>query len=199
MVLRLQLHALAPHLALTTLAALVLAPTQKAHAQVQVTGSQTGAFVYSFSVFNDTATPLAVLSLDIPVNTTLTNLTAPTGFFIAYDPNPALDGSVPGRVDFLEDADPLTTATFDAFTTISGFSFESTSSFAPSTYVSLDLNGLSYTPSAPGVVFPGTTTLTAAPEPGTLPLLVLAGLPALALLQRRNCRRAALLPTKGTL
>ncbi|WP_395089743.1 PEP-CTERM sorting domain-containing protein [Armatimonas sp.] len=199
MVSQLRQRALAPHLTLATLAALALIPTQAAQAQVTVTGSQTGAFIYSFSVFNGTPIPLAVLSLDIPVNTMLTNLTAPTGFFIAYDPNPALDGSAPGRVDFLEDADPMTTATFDAFTTIAGFSFESTSTFAPSTYVALDLNGLSYTPNTVGVVFPGTTTLNAAPEPGTLSLFVLAGLPALALLQRRNRRRAAILSPKGTI
>jgi hypothetical protein len=183
-------------LALVSTALVALACLPSAQAQVTVTGTRTGAFVYSFSVFNGTSVPLAALSLDVPANSALTNFTAPTGFFIAYDPNPALDGSVPGRVDFLEDADPLTTASFDIFTTIAGFSFQSTSSFAPSTYVALDLSGREYNPNRAGVLFPGTTTLVAAPEPGTLSLLAVVGLPALALLQRRN-RRAALLSPKG--
>lgn len=185
-------------LALVGVTLLALVPIQTAHAQVDVTGTRTGAFVYTFSVFNGSAATLAALSLNIPVNSVLTNLMAPTGFLITYDADPALDGSLPGRVDFLEDADPLTPQAFDVFTTISGFSFESVTSFAPSTYVSLDVNGMSYVPPPGGVTFPGTTTLTA-PEPGTLALITLAGVPAALLLRRNRRGNASLSTTKGTL
>jgi hypothetical protein len=174
------------HLTWVILVGAALVPSQAAHAQVSVVGNRTGSFTYTFSVINSTSVALAALSLDIPVNSTLTNLTAPTGFFIAYDPNPALDGSLPGRVDFLEDADPLTLQSFDAFTTIAGFSFESASSFAPSTYVGLNINGTEYQPGPGGVVFPGSTVLVAAPEPGTLSLLALAGLPLFGLLKKKG-------------
>ncbi len=186
-------------LALVGVTLLALIPIQTAHAQVDITGTRTGAFVYTFSVFNGGAAPLAALSLDIPVNSALTNLIAPTGFLIVYDADPALDGSLPGRIDFLEDADPFTPQSFDIATLISGFSFESTSSFAPSTYESLDINGMSYVPPPGGVIFPGTTTLTAAPEPGTLALLTLAGLPTALLLRRNRRGNASLSTTKGTL
>ena len=185
-------------LALVSVTLLALVPIQTAHAQVDITGTRTGAFVYTFSVFNGSNATLAALSLDIPVNSVLTNLMAPTGFLITYDADPALDGSLPGRVDFLEDADPLTPQAFDVFTTISGFSFESVSSFAPSTYVSLDLNGTTYLPPPGGVTFPGMTTLTAAPEPGTLALITLAGVPAALLLRRNRRGTASLSTTKGT-
>ncbi|WP_309714220.1 PEP-CTERM sorting domain-containing protein [Armatimonas sp.] len=186
-------------LALVSVTLLALVPLQAAHAQVNVTGTRTGSFVYTFSVFNGSNATLAALSLDIPVNSTLTNLVAPTGFLIAYDANPALDGSLPGRVDFLEDADPFTLQAFDMLTTISGFSFESGSSFAPSTYVGLDINGTSYLPPPGGVTFPGVTVLTAAPEPGTLALITLAGVPAALLLRRNRRGTASLLTTKGTI
>lgn len=176
-------------LTLVTLTGITLLPSQIAHAQVSIVGTRTGSlgsFTYSFDIINNTSVDLAALSLDIPTNSILTNFVAPTGFFIAYDPNPALDGSLAGRVDFLEDADPLTPQTFAAFSTIMGFRFDSATSFSPSTYVGLNINGAAYQPGPGGVVFPGTTVLVTAPEPGTLSLMALAGIPLFGLLKKKG-------------
>jgi hypothetical protein len=152
---------------------LSLTAMKSAQAQVSITGTRTGAFTYSFSVFNGTLTDLATFSLDIPANMVLTTLTAPSGFLTAYE-------QALGRVDFLAD-----TSAFTAGATTTGFSFQSIVLFSPSTYTVLNNNGIEYQQPSSGVVFPGATTLVAAPEPATLTLLALMGIPG-AILARRN-------------
>lgn len=175
------------------------AASSQAQAQVTVTGSRTGvvgAFTYSFDIFNGTAQTLAFVSLDIPANTLLTNFVSPTGFFTDYAANPAQDGSVPGNIVFAEDFDDTTLQTFAPFTTVGTFRFDSPTLFTPSSFTALDVNGVIYQSNV--INFPGTTVLTngaaaAAPEPGTLGLLALSGVPAATLFvrRRRSVRNAA--------
>lgn len=173
-------------------AALMGGAIGSARAQVFIEGSTSfdaGFFTYSFSVFNNTPVDLATFSLNVPVNSDLVNLSAPVGFLAFYEPNPGLDGTIPGRVDFLAD-----TQTIPSLGTVGGFSFQSPSLFTPSGFEALDLNGVQFTP--PGATnFPGTTALIAAPEPSTLGFLALGGaLPfGMAALRRSNVRSAVVI------
>lgn len=181
---RLRWAAKLPLAAVATLAFGALAPGIARAQSVLVNGTRTGnagLFTYNFAVTNNTAVDLVTFSLSIPVNTSLVSLTAPSGFLAFYEPNPQGDGSVPGSVDFLGD-----TGTIAPRTTLPGFSFQSTSAFTPFSLTLLDINGRSYMASGSAVNFPGITTIVAAPEPGTLGLLILASVPVAAVARRRR-------------
>jgi hypothetical protein len=111
--------------------------------------------------------------MDIPANTMITNLMAPAGFLSAYEQSI-------GRLDFLAD-----TSAFTAGATTSGFSFDSATLLSPTTYTALNNNGIEYQQPSTGVTFPGTTVLVAAPEPTTLALIALMGIPG-AIITRRQ-------------
>lgn len=161
-------------------------PWQSAQAQVTVSGEfieQTpsgSGFVFDFDVFNNTANTLALVDVTIPGGVTPTNLMAPVGFQIVFDPGL-------GLLSFLEDSDPVTPQSFAPGSTITGFTFQTPTQIGPSSFSALDVEGN---------LFSGTTTLTAsstaAPEPGVLPLLGVAAAGQLAFtlrLRRRGARK----------
>ncbi len=123
------------------LGALFSAGAARAQVTVVPTVTSTGAlFTYSYSVTNSSATDLAIVNIDnLPqVSSAVTNLVAPAGFQITFDPG---NGSMPGFgiVSFL----PVLGSAqgFTAGSTISGFSFNS--AFTPGTvpFDTLDNNG----------------------------------------------------------
>ena len=149
-----------------------------ARAQVLVTptvASMGSVFNYSYSITNLGMADLAVINLNgLALDpATATNLMAPAGYQITFDPNLGIASFLPG----LDNA-----STFGAGSVVSGFSFDS--AFAPSAvaFDTLDANGAATT---------GTTLGPAAvPEASTLVSLG-AGLSVLALIAVRRRRSAS--------
>lgn len=129
-------------------------------------------YTYSYTVTN-TGLDFDIASIDIPTGTgvSVTNPTAPNGFFIVVDGDPV------NLVSFLEDFDSGTTDTFSPGSTRGNFTYQSATAPLTVTFTALDANGDSYTG----------TTLSAVPET-TAPLLTLAA--ALPLLARRRRQQA---------
>lgn len=153
-----------------------------AHAQADVFGTffnTGGVFSYNLSVQNLGQPTLALVSfVAAPGAGSVTNLSAPAGFQISFD-------SGNGFVDF-SPTSPLTNGDFTFNRTVPNFRFTSTVALAGRPFTALDENGVETT---------GTLRITAAPEPGTLGFLAVAGLPLAALVSRR--RRAATASLKG--
>ena len=171
-------------------AACVLAPVQKAHAQLPVVTAQFtqggGFFNYNFSVFNNTPATLADVNVAFPTNAVATNLSAPAGFQIVFDANGL--GQNQGVVDFF-----TTDGTQDFFagTTVSGFLLRTTANLNGAAFNALDVNGNEYNGTVVAVA-------AAAPEPGTLSILAFGGTPAAAaLLRLRRRRKSASASLKG--
>ncbi len=127
--------------------------------QVTVTGTvslfnaATG-YTYNYSITNGAPMDLAEITVPANPQSSLLNLTAPTGFLITFD-------SGNGLFSFLEDNNQNTPQTFASGTTVTGFSF--TSFYAPgaATFDALDAGANDYmgTTLAPTVVPEPTTTL----------------------------------------
>ncbi len=148
-----------------------------ARAQITVTPTITNngtTFTYSYSVFNGSGVDLSLIQFQtIKQQNALTNLQAPLGFDINFDPGN-------GFVTFFEDNDPNTTQSFAPNSTIAPFTFDSAFGPAETAFSGLDDNGGGFagTTMAPSVM--------AVPEPGTLPLLGLTLAPGLLLASRRH-------------
>ena len=146
-----------------------------ARAQVLVTPTVTpmgSLFNYSYSITNLSAADLAIINVNgLAMDpTTATNLMAPAGYQITFDPNLGIASFLPGLSN---------SSTFGPGSIVSGFSFDS--AFAPSavTFDTLDANGSAST---------GTTVGPAAvPEASTLVSLG-AGLSVLAFIAVRRRR-----------
>lgn len=128
--------------------------------QSSVTPLGGSLFHYEFSVTNNTADDIVVVSIDAPTGdaTIGATLVAPPGFMAGYDPGL-------GSIDFLEDTD-----LFSVGSTISGFAFDST--FGPlngkfENFTALTLNGDTLSGNVE------TTVVGSVPEPGSLALLAL--------------------------
>lgn len=159
------------------------AAARSARAQVELLSTVTfsgGLFTYDYSVRNNTAFDLAIVSLNVapgPDVAFLNPATFPTGFFLQYD-------SGLGLVSFAEDNDAATPQTFAAGSIVSGFRFQSLNQPGQSSFEALDINFTSFT----GVTIAPVGS--AIPEPGTLALGALA-LPGLLTLSLRRRRRMA--------
>ena len=159
----------------TALFGVLIANSVEAQVSIAPTTSFNGSlYTYSYSVVNGSAQDLAIANLNfvgMPVN--LTNLVAPTGFGISYDPGVNI-------VSFFEDSDPNTTPTFAAGSTVSGFSFQSV---FPSTTIGFDGFDVA------GNTFAGNTQgPVAVPEASTLvmTLSLTTGMSTLLLRRRRR-------------
>jgi hypothetical protein len=167
----------APCCAAALLCALLLLPATTARANHLVTlssvvtfNSALSLYTYNYSVTNNTADPVAVVSFGVfALPDAVLNPAAPSGFNLFFDAGL-------GQVDLVED-----TQTFAPNVTVSGFTFQSAFAPNPSAYTYVNANT--------GQAFSGGTTLapTVIPEPGTLTLgLGLA--PGLLLVHRRRRR-----------
>lgn len=164
--------------ALSVAAAAALFPSS-AHAQLPLVSAMYtqsgGIFTYNFSVTNLTLFTLVDVNVTVPTGVgSVSNLSAPTGFQITFDPGL-------GLVDFLADADPATPQDFVSGSTVSGFLFDSSVLLVAPPFNALDDQGNSYN----GTVII-TPAVAAAPEPGTLSLLALSGVAIAALAARRR-------------
>lgn len=170
-----------PGVALGVLAALAAAAALPgiARAQVLVNGNAVfngTQFDYSYSVVNNTALQLAIVSINVfALPDAVLNPAAPEGFLISFDPGV-------GLVSFLEDNEASTPQTFAPGSTVGFFTFQSAFAPNPSSFEALDIEGNSFTGQtiapAPAV---------AAPEPATLALLgMVSGAQATALFVRRR-------------
>ncbi|MDQ6764488.1 MAG: hypothetical protein M3Z22_00065 [Verrucomicrobiota bacterium] len=161
-------------------AGVFLGSAHSASAQVLVTpvvtfNVGTGVYTYTYSVTNNSANTLAIISFGARPATAFTvqNRTAPMGFISTYD-------SGNGLVSFLEDNNPATPQTFAPGSTVSPFSFTSTFGPGATTFQALDIFGNTFT----GV------TQAPIPEPGVLALCALA-VPMLGILLFRRKVRSA--------
>ncbi|MEP6809065.1 MAG: hypothetical protein ABI992_02390 [Chthoniobacterales bacterium] len=151
-----------------------------ASAQVLVTpvvtfNMGTGIYTYTYSVTNNSANTLAIISFGASPAAafTIQNLSSPMGFLSTYD-------SGNGLISFLEDNNPATLQSFAPGTTVSPFSFTSTFGPGAATFQALDIFGNTFT----GV------TQAPVPEPGVLALCMLA-IPTLGILLFRRKVRSA--------
>jgi hypothetical protein len=171
---------LAPKLRSTALllglVSLIAAPA--AHAQVSVSGNffsiGGGLFQYEVNVTNNTAITLDLIDLDLS-DVQPAPLTGPTGFTTVYDSGLSL-------LTFAEDADPVTPQSFAPGSTVGLFRFQRTGApVTTATFTALDREN-NFTP--------GTATFaqTAAPEPGTLGLMIF-GAAAFMVRRRRMVAR----------
>ncbi|HZO92119.1 MAG TPA: PEP-CTERM sorting domain-containing protein [Chthonomonadaceae bacterium] len=130
-----------------------------------------GLYHYDYSIFNDTAEELAIVSIGVlPGPNTVLNPTAPTGYQASYD-------SGLGIVDFLPE---LGAGGFDPGSTVNGFLFDSPIPPGQSSFSAL---------TASGVPIMGITQAPV-PEPQSLALLgAAAAVSTVALRRRRPTRR----------
>lgn len=167
------------HIAGMVLAAAAVAVSgQAARAQVTITGFFVPGPTFSYQLFVNNAGPetLALVTVDVPaVADAATNLAPPAGFLMAFDPGF-------GTVDLLEDIDPVTPQSFAPGTTQGAFIFNSPFNVRGTTFSGLDVQGNP---------FSGTISLSVAPEPGALPLMLSVGSLALGIVaaKRRTARR----------
>lgn len=171
------------HFAGIALAAVAVAVSgQTARAQVTITGFYIPGPNFTYQLFVNNASPetLALVTVDVPaVEGAATDLVAPAGFLMTFDPGF-------GTVDLLEDIDPVTPQSFAPGTVQGAFTFRSPFDVSNTTFSGLDVQGNP---------FSGTLSLTlssaSAPEPGVLPLMFPVGALALGafISKRRSARR----------
>ena len=157
----------------------ILLSAGSARAQVLVTPTATftgSAFHYSYVFTNLSSTDLPIIDFNgLPLDpTAATNLMAPTGYQISFDPGVGIISFLPGLANG---------TSFGAGSTVSGFSFDS--AFAPAA-VSFDVTG-DPTTSAGTTLGPAGAPV---PEASTLVSLG-AGLSVLALIAVRRRRTAS--------
>ena len=173
----------APAAVLAAVASVLLA--QSAHAQ-KVSATYTtggGFFNYNFTVQNTLTVPLVDVTVNYPTTFgTGTNLSAPSGFNIAFDGSGQGTGTNLATVDFLSDSQE-----FVVGSTIRNFMFTSNKLLAGASFVAYDESLNTYN---------GTISATATPEPGALGLLAFGMTPVIALVSIRR-RFAASASPKG--
>jgi len=142
------------------------------HAAVTITGNSTfnvstNDYTYSYSVMNTgTTEDLALVTIPAFSPLGVTNVLAPTGFSLTFDPSQWV-------VNFIEDGSILTPQTFAPGSTVGLFSFRSAMLPGSVPFVAYD---------AAGTQFSG-TTVSPIPEPSAA---LTAGLAATGLLLRRR-------------
>ena len=130
----------------------------------------TGFHTYTYSVMNSgIAEDLAIISIPVFSPLGVSNVFAPTGFSLTFDPSQA-------RVNLIEDGSILTPQTFSAGSTVGTISFDSRTGPGPATFLAYDAAGAEFTGQ----------TVAPVPEPAGA---LLTSLTAAGLLLRR--RRSA--------
>ncbi len=140
-------------------AAVVVFTSQAARAQVTITGYYTPGPNFTYQLFVNNASPDILAIVTVEGVGDATDLVPAPGFLMAFD-------SGFGTMDLLEDINPVTPQSFAPATTQGPFFFRSTFDVHNTTFSALDVNANFFT---------GTLSLTAAPEPGALPLMLSVG------------------------
>lgn len=126
----------------------------------------TQLYRYSYSVTNNEALDLILLTIPTDSAADATSISPPLGFSLTYDPSQAV-------INLFEDSDLFTNQTFAPASTVSPFEFNSP--FAPGlvTFTAYDVSGAEFSG----------TTLAPVPEPS---ISLLAALSSVAVLARRR-------------